>query len=408
MPKISKADQAKKLDDFLGTEKVGGAVRLKKRGGDVTTDILKAVAPIAIDAGTSALKRHIGLGVKKRHHKKKGGDLLDSIGRVAEPIIANVGSKMLEKYLAGDGVKHHGKHTMLSVHLTKPMIKKLMKGGAVDMSVKNLKEQGKHLLKLAPEKAEELLKSLAEHPKVKMALGHGEELIHKLTGGAQVADPMDLVNKYAPKIAESAIGHLLTGIGMKSKKKAVRGRGGSPYVSAPYKNAMVSMDTYGGDLLDSIANGFKSVGKPYEAMVGVNPVSLGMDIGENYLGPALMNAGVGRGLKHHYAEHGIDGIRQSMDTMSMPIQLGSPYQHIGSPAMRPFQAHSPQTPNLIPHTMGGSISPAGGGDIFDDAYHGARSLLGVGMRRKHKKGGDIGDDIYHGIRYAAPLAGLFL
>jgi hypothetical protein len=30
------------------------------------------------------------------------------------------------------------------------------------------------------------------------------------------------------------------------------------------------------------------------------------------------------------------------------------------------------------------------------------------MRRKHRKGGDIGDDIYHGIRYAAPLAGLFL
>jgi hypothetical protein len=51
------------------------------------------------------------------------------------------------------------------------------------------------------------------------------------------------------------------------------------------------------DIFDSIIKVGKKAGSPFEKSVGVNPFTMGFDLGKDVIAPALMGKGVGDGRK---------------------------------------------------------------------------------------------------------------
>jgi hypothetical protein len=120
------------------------------------------------------------------------------------------------------------------------------------------------------------------------------------------------------------------------------------------------------------------------------------DIGKS-VAPIAIDVG-SQALKN-YLGSGIHGVRASGKSLAggdldMPIQLGSPYQHIGSPAMNPFiPSHSQLSGfNPLPKTTGGvlsmgqGINPPGGYGINPPGMY----QSGRGVRRGK---GSIGSTI---------------
>jgi hypothetical protein len=48
----------------------------------------------------------------------------------------------------------------------------------------------------------------------------------------------------------------------------------------------------GGNVFDQLKAGLEKVGEPFKAMTGINPATLGYDLGHDYIGPALLGKGV--------------------------------------------------------------------------------------------------------------------
>lgn len=61
------------------------------------------------------------------------------------------------------------------------------------------------------------------------------------------------------------------------------------------------------DLINQIKDGLEKAGEPFKISTGVNPATLGYDIGYNYLGPALDKAGLLPQLKTGGAVKGKKG-----------------------------------------------------------------------------------------------------
>jgi hypothetical protein len=335
---------------------------------DVAKSIGKVVAPIAIDEGAKALKNYAGSGIKTRKMGKKGEgwlDTLKSVGKVVAPIAIDAGSNALKNYI-GSG---------FPIGLSRPQYRTLSQGGAITIKPDMIHEAGEHLLQLLPQRAKKLVSSLGKNKGMRIALQHGEDLIHRASGGS-IWDIAKSVGKVLAPVAIDAGSQALKnyvgsgtkkGMARKTARKAYEGRGASPYVSQAYKEAMGDMnDIQGGSL-------FGDIGRA--------------------LAPVAIDAG-SQALKH-YVGSGIHGVRQSAlvgRDLDMPIQLGSPYQHIGSPAMNPFiPVRGIQSADPIPK-IGQGIVPAGTG--FNPAGTGiypAGTMVGRGRKRgKGAVGSTIG------------------
>jgi hypothetical protein len=59
---------------------------------------------------------------------------------------------------------------------------------------------------------------------------------------------------------------------------------------APGKRGMSKKK--GGNVFDQLKAGLEKVGEPFKAMTGINPATLGYDLGHDYIGPALLGKGV--------------------------------------------------------------------------------------------------------------------
>jgi hypothetical protein len=279
-----------------------------------------------ISLAPSAVK---GMGTKKGMMRKTARkafegegvfDVLKSVGQAVAPVAIDLASDYAKKKLSGG--------MMMPISLSGGQIRKLKKGGAITIKPEMVSDVAEHALSLLPATAKKVMASLGKDKGMRLALKQGEDLIHRATGkglfdvlksvGKVVAPiAIDLASDYAKKkvsgdgvldvlksvgkaVAPVAIDLAsdyakkgLTGgkMGMRNRKKSVVGRGGSPYVSMPYKMAM---SNYGAEEGGSI----------YPAGGGLYPA-------------------------------GIRG--KGMTTgMGMPIQLGSPYIARDSPAMNPF------------------------------------------------------------------------
>jgi hypothetical protein len=319
----------------------GGRVRGRKSKGEGVFDVLKtvgkAVAPVAIDLASNYAKDRIaGSGFM---------DGLKSVGKAVAPVVIDLASDYAKKQLNGG--------MALPVMMSGGQIRSLKRGGAVTLKPSMVSDEASHALAMLPATAKKVMNALSKNKGIRVALKQGEDLIHRQTGqglfdvlktvGKAVAPvAIDLASNYAKdKIAGSGtkkgmmrrtarkayegdgifdvlktVGKAVAPVaidlasnyakdriaggammGMRNRKKRVMGAGGSPYVSMPYRQ---TMSNYGSEEGGSI----------YPAGGSIYPAGSG---GSIYPAGAMSGRGV-----------------------DMPIQLGSPYQQVGSPAMSPF------------------------------------------------------------------------
>jgi hypothetical protein len=242
-------------------------------------------------------------------------DVLKSVGKVVAPIAIDLASDYAKKRLSGG--------MALPINMTPAQKRTLKKGGAITIKPEMISDVAQQALAMLPASAKKVLGSLSKNKGVRFALKQGEDLIDRTTGkglfdvlksvGKVVAPiAIDLASKEAKRrVSGEGIFDVLKSVGKAvapvaidlasdyAKKRVSGGRMrkvpmskgcGSPYVSAPYKQVMdLSLTENGG---------------------GINPAG-------SY-GGGIYPAGRYGGM------------------VGMPIQQGSPYASMDSPAMRPF------------------------------------------------------------------------
>jgi hypothetical protein len=252
-------------------------------------------------------------------------DALKPIAKDVAPIAIDALSSLAKRKLSGGDIITDIAKQIVPMLLSGGQIRKLKKGGAITINPSMMSDSAETALSLLPQSAQKILKSLGQNKGVRYVLKQGEDLINRVSGKG-IFDSLKSVGKEIAPIAldigSSYAKKKLSGMGMRKKNVEMVGCG-SPYVSVAYKNAM-----------PNIENG----GSIYPA---------------GYRGGSIYPAGMSGGA----------------------VQLGSPYQHAGSPAMTPyFEAGNPFR-----------YAPL------------------------QKRGGDIGSDILSGLSTAAkfaPLLGL--
>ena len=245
-------------------------------------------------------------------------DVLKSVGKVVAPIAIDLASKYAKERLGGG--------MALPLNMSPAQKRTLKKGGAITIKPEMISDVAQQALAMLPASAKKVLGSLSKNKGVRFALKQGEDVIDRMSGkglfdvlksvGKVVAPiAIDLASKEAKRrVSGEGLFDVLKSVGKVvapvaidlasdyAKKRLSGGRmrkvpmssgGGSPYVSAPYKQVMD---------LGLVENG-----------AGINPAG-------SY-GGGIYPAGKYGG--------GHDG-------MMMPIQQGSPYASMSSPAMRPF------------------------------------------------------------------------
>ena len=263
--------------------------------------------------------------------KKLGGegvlDKLKSAVSSATPVVSRVAEKALpvaldlgkayalKKIEKGGDILTDIAKKVIPMLLSGGQLRKLKKGGAITINPNMIQEHAEHALSLLPSSAQKILKSVGNNKGIRHILKQGEEVINRVSGKGVAED----VLKTAMSVGSKFNG--LQGLGIK------RG-GASAYSSLAYKTA-------------KLENG----GSIYPA---------------GRMGGSIYPAGMSGGGPLN--EVGGDHI----------IQLGSPYQHTGSPAMKPF------VPNFNP-------------------FHYAPNV---------KRGGNVGSDILGGLQQAAKFAPL--
>lgn len=251
-----------------------------------------------------------------------------SVGKVGGDILTDLAKQVIPMILSGG------------------QIRRLKKGGAITLSPSMLSDTADTALSLLPSSAQKVLKSLGQNKGVRYMLKQGEDLINRMTGKGIFDSLKSTVKSVAPvasdigkavapvalELGKQYAKKKIEGMGMRSRKKSVKMGHGSPYVSMPYKQGLSSLEN-GGSIYPA---GYRGRG------------------GSIY--PAGMSGGA------------------MISDIDVPIQLGSPYQSINSPAMHPFiPQHNPFTYAPI------------------------------------KRGGNVGSDILGGLKTAAqfaPLLGL--
>jgi len=285
---------------------------------DVAKSVGQAVAPIAIDLASDYAKRKVaGNGVF---------DVVKSVGQAVAPIAIDLASDYAKKRLSGG--------MALPLKLSTAQKRSLKKGGAITIKPEMVDSMAEHALAMLPATAKKVLGSLSKNKGIRVALKQGEDVIHRTSGkglfdvvksvGQAVAPiAIDLASDYAKKKVRGegifdvvkSVGQAVAPIaidlasdyakkkvsGGRMRKMPVLGCGGSPYVSRPYKQVMDLGLENGGSFAP--AGGY-----------GINPAG-------SYGGGIYPAGRYGSGMTMG---------------MGMPIQQGSPYASINSPAMNPF------------------------------------------------------------------------
>jgi len=333
--------------------------------GRVFSPIADKVAPVLIDKGVDLLTKKLSGGRVKHHHKKgegfwddfAGGFKKGFTGVMDNPIsklILDKGADTLVGHLAGGKIHHHH----IPVNLSMRQIHTLRKGGAITLNPASIMEGAEHILKLLPQQGKKVLNAIKNNRGVRVALKAGEDLIHRITGKGffddigRVFSP--IADKVAPVLIDKGLDMLTKKLSGGRVKKHHKGKGF-------FDGAKERIDR---DMMNN-KNKIPAV-MPRIPIRGVKPINLlkgeGFldDIGRVFspiadkVAPVLIDKAI-----EHFMGSGIHGIR-STQNLDMPIQLGSPYQHIGSPAMHPFiPTRGIQSYNPLPHTIGSGIMPAG-------------------------------------------------
>ena len=314
-----------------------------KRGDgffDVVKSVGKAVAPIAVDLGSKYVKKRISGGASPYvsgayseamdRHSAGGGffDTLKSVGKAVAPVAVDLGRKMIkDKYGFG-------------IDLSQAQMRSLKKGGAIQINPRQILEQGKQLLQLLPQSAKKLIGALKKNKGMRLMLKEGEDVIDKLTGGSIFGSIFKAV---APALIDA-------GASLIGKKLSGRGNGGGIYPAGTRGRGFL------GDLAKQYAPQAKKYAKKYAQQYAPQVV----DAGAKYINKKIRGEGmfdviksVGKAVAPIVAPMAVDAGTKYLKKRlgggiypagsgfmpaggAMPIQLGSPYQSVNSPAMNPF------------------------------------------------------------------------
>jgi hypothetical protein len=191
----------------------------------------------------------LGAGVHsggKFNFGKTLGSVAKGVGKIAVPIATKVGTKVAEQALAnalaGAGKKPRGRP------------RKMVEGANSTMGASGGK------------------------------FNFGKALGSVAKGVGKVAVP--IATKVGTKVAEQALANALAGAGV--------GSGGVGLMKKP-RGRPRKMDGGKFDIFDSIIKVGKKAGSPFEKSVGVNPFTMGFDLGKDVIAPALMGKGVRSG-----------------------------------------------------------------------------------------------------------------
>ena len=306
-----------------------------KRGDgffDVVKSVGKAVAPIAVDLGSKYVKKRISGGARASispaydeamdRHSAGGGffDTLKSVGKAVAPVAVDLGRKMIkDKYGFG-------------IDLSQAQMRSLKKGGAIQINPRQILEQGKQLLQLLPQSAKKLIGALKKNKGMRLMLKEGEDVIDKLTGGSIFGSIFKAV---APMLVDA-------GASFVGKKLSGRGAGGGIYPAGTRGRGFL------GDLAKQYAPQAKKYAQQYAPQV--------VDAGAKYINKKIRGDGmfdiiksVGKAVAPIAVDAGSKYLKKRLGGGiypagsgfmpaggAMPIQLGSPYQSVNSPAMNPF------------------------------------------------------------------------
>ena len=240
-------------------------------------------------------------------------DVLKSVGKAVAPIAIDLASDYAKKRLSGG--------MALPLMMSAAQKRTLKKGGAITIKPEMISDVAQQALAMLPATAKKVLGSLSKNKGIRVALKQGEDVIDRMTGKGL----FDVVKAVGKVVAPIAID-----LASKEAKRRVSGEGIFDVVKAVGKAvAPVAIDlasdyakkrVSGGAMKRvSVMNGCGSpyVSKPYKQVM------------DSYSeGGSFVAAGGGIYPAGSYGR-GID----------MPIQQGSPYANINSPAMNPFIPH---------------------------------------------------------------------
>lgn len=242
----------------------------------------------------------------------------------------------------------------MGIRLTAIQAHRLRHGGEITVTRSALMpNRPTHSLTLHPERLQKLMGMIKEnHPKIAMKLHEGEGV-------------WDWVKKSA-----KSVGKALAPIAIKAGKKAFTDKYGDEYSGVA--------DVLGNAAQEGISGmGVKSHRKRHRKSGGGVPLV------------KVSKSGIVSTTQHSLSEyvpvmggaintHG--GMNQNENYVEYPIQLGSPYAKINSPAMNPFMPTHSQLSGYNPiYKRGGSFSPPGGGGIMPAGGHGG-GILPAGAR----------------------------
>jgi len=253
--------------------------KLPKKGkgffGDLAKKGLATIAPMAIDAGRKFIKDKYGFGIT----------------------------------------------------LSPAQIRSLKKGGAIQIKPSQILEEGKQILQLLPQSAKKLMSALGKSKGMRLLLKEGEDVVDRLSGGS--------IFGVLGRLASSLLG----GDGI--RPAGTRGQGFFGDMAKKGIKAIAPMVVdAGADMLKKKMGGARAgVSKPYRDTMAKHSQGGGFfgDLAKKglaTLAPMAIDAGA-EFLKKKVSGRGIFPAGGAV-MPSMPIQLGSPYQPMSSPAMNPF------------------------------------------------------------------------
>jgi hypothetical protein len=285
----------------------GGKFDFGKALGSVAKGVGKVALPIATKVGTKVaedalMAAMMGAGVPsggKFNFGKALGSVAKGVGKVALPIATKVGTKVAEDALTaalmGAGAKKpRGRPRKMVSGANSSMGASgsgVGSGGKFSIG-KALGSVAKGVGKVAVPIATKVGTKMAEKALTDYMSGEGvgsggkfnfgKALGSVAKGVGKVALP--IATKVGTKVAEDALTAALMGAGVDGVGVMKRPRG------RPRK-----MDGGKFDFFKTITDIGKKAGEPFEKSVGVNPFTMGYDLGHDVIAPALMGKGVRSG-----------------------------------------------------------------------------------------------------------------
>lgn len=235
----------------------------------------------------------------------------------------------------------------VTVGLTNAQLKKLAKNVPIQLKHKDLVDfTNKHQVNLdvSPEFEKHVKKAIQTGKGIR--LGKGEKHVH---GGAIIKTALKTTKSVPISFVRSTMGGNAVAKSLKNLEKKLGVKKDLGKVTDTVVNPM------GGDLIDIIGKTVKKMGtkiaKPYEA-IGVNPFSLGYDLGHDVIAPELQKAmdKKGKGLQLK-GKRPVKGSQEARDKMA----------HLRAMRKKGGSFKSPSGGSFKPPTGGSFSAPQGSG-----------------------------------------------